>query len=313
MELRHIQYFIALYEEGSMTRAANRMNVVQPALSMQLAKLENEVGQQLFLRNTRGMAPTPAGRLMYKLFRPVLADFARAREQLMQTDGELSGHVSIGLIASVAQDLLAQVLTEFSQTHPRVTLALSDGYTPMLCKAVTEGLLDAAIINQPRRQLALHSHPLLSEDFVLVTGPKHPALAASLPLREAVGLKLALPTRLHGLRDILDSITQAEGIALAPALEVDSINAIVQLVEMGNYAALLPRIAVRSRLQDGSLRAHTISDPPLVRQVVCVTHPMRPLSPAAAAFVALLEQHAQSKTTQAPADAGPTSTAGTPA
>lgn len=300
MELRQIQYFLALYEEGSMTRAANRMNVVQPALSMQLAKLENEIGQQLFHRNTRGMAPTPAGRLMYRLFRPVLADFARARDQLMQTDGELSGHVSIGLIASVAQDLLAQVLIEFSQAHPRVTLALSDGYTPMLCKAVTEGLLDAAIINQPRRQLALNSHPLISEDFVLVTGPKHPPLADSLRLRDAVGLKLALPTRLHGLRDIMDSITQAEGIALAPALEVDSINAIVQLVELGTYAALLPRIAVRSRLQEGRLRAHTLVDPPLTRQVVCVTHPLRPLSPAAAVFIALLERHAQSKASQTP-------------
>lgn len=300
MELRQIQYFLALYEEGSMTRAASRMNVVQPALSMQLAKLENEIGQQLFHRNTRGMAPAPAGHLMYKLFRPLLAEFAQARDQLMQTDGELSGHVSIGLIASVAQDLLAKVLTAFFEAHPRVTLALSDGYTPMLCKAVTQGQLDAAIINQPRRQLALNSHPLLSEDFVLVTGHKHPPLAETLALREAVGLKLALPTRLHGLRDILDSITQAEGIALAPALEVDSINAILQLVEMGTYAALLPRIAVRSRVQDGSLRAHTLVDPPLTRQVVCVTHPLRPLSPAAAAFINLLEQHAQSKAAQTP-------------
>lgn len=281
-----------------MTRAASRMNVVQPALSMQLAKLESEIGQPLFYRNTRGMAPAPAGHLMYKLFRPLLAEFAQARDQLMQTDGELSGHVSIGLIASVAQDLLAKVLTEFSQAHPRVTLALSEGYSPMLCKAVTEGQLDAAIINQPRRQLALKSHPLLSEDFVLVTGQKHPPLADTLSTREAVELKLALPTRLHGLRDILDSITQAEGIALAPALEVDSINAMLQLVEMDTYAALLPRIAIRSRLHDGSLRAHTLVDPPLTRQVVCVTHPLRPLSPAAAAFITLLEQHAQSKATQ---------------
>jgi hypothetical protein len=69
-------------------------------------------------------------------------------------------------------------------------------------------------------------------------------------------------------------------------------------LRMDTYAALLPRIAIRSRLHDGSLRAHTLVDPPLTRQVVCVTHPLRPLSPAAAAFVTLLEQHAQSKATQ---------------
>ncbi|QKO20962.1 LysR family transcriptional regulator [Rhodoferax sp. BAB1] len=300
MEFRQIQYFLSLYDEGSMTKAASRLNVVQPALSMQLAKLESELGQQLFIRSTRGMEPTPAGRQMYKLFRPVMGDFARARELLMQTDGELSGHVSIGLIATVAQDLLAGAVTEFSEAHPRVTLSLSDGYTPALCQAVTEGLLDAAIINQPRRKLALNSHPVLSEDFVLATGLRHAPLSETVALRQATALKLVLPTRLHGLRDILESFAQVEGVELSPALEVDSMNALLQLVEMGSYATLLPRIAVRSRVEEGTLLAHTIVEPPLVRHVVCVTHPRRALSPAASAFIAMLEQHAQSRTATSP-------------
>ena len=68
MDLRQIQYFIALFEDGSVTRAAKRLNIVQPALSMQIAKLEDELHQQLFERNAHGMAPTAAGRLMYRLF-----------------------------------------------------------------------------------------------------------------------------------------------------------------------------------------------------------------------------------------------------
>ena len=83
MEFRQIQYFVCLYEEGAVTRAARRLNIVQPALSMQIAKLEEEVGHKLFVRTPQGMQPTSEGRRMYRLFLPVLSDFSRAREQVM--------------------------------------------------------------------------------------------------------------------------------------------------------------------------------------------------------------------------------------
>src|SRR5690606_15091168 len=110
MEFRQIQYFVCLYEEGTVTRAAKRLNIVQPALSMQIAKLEEALGQRLFERSTQGMQPTAAGRQMYRLFLPILRDFAHAREQILRTDGELSGHVSVGMIASVAQGVLSDAL-----------------------------------------------------------------------------------------------------------------------------------------------------------------------------------------------------------
>jgi DNA-binding transcriptional LysR family regulator len=128
MEFRQVQYFVCLFEEGSVTRAARRLNIVQPALSMQISKLEGEIGQPLFIRGARGMQPTPKGREMYRLFLPILGDYSRAREQVMNTDGELRGQVRVGIIASVAQGVLASALLEFSTAHPKVGLALTDGY-----------------------------------------------------------------------------------------------------------------------------------------------------------------------------------------
>ncbi|WP_066703949.1 LysR family transcriptional regulator [Curvibacter delicatus] len=291
MDFRQLQYFLTLYEEGSMTKAASRLNVVQPAISMQVAKLEDEVDQKLFTRSTRGMTPTPAGRQMYQLFRPIMADFSRARALIHQTDGELSGHLAIGVIASVAQGVMANVIADYSTHHPRVTLSVSDGYTPALCQAVTEGELDAAIINQPRRRLSLDIHPVLSEDFVLATGPLHKRIGESISLRQVAKLKLVLPTRYHGQRDILDSFALAEGLELNPAIEIDSINAILQLVETTAIATILPRIVARGPAATGRLKVHKIVDPSLTRQVVCVTHPRRPPSPAASALIAFLVKH----------------------
>ncbi len=290
MELRQIQYFVVLYEEGSVTRAARRLNIVQPALSMQIAKLEDEIGQQLFVRSAQGMQPTSEGRRMYRLFLPVLGDFARAREEVMRTSAELSGAVRVGMIATIAQGVLADALIEFSALHPRVELSLTDGFSGTLADAVAVGQLDAAVINKPRRALSLNTEAIGEEDMLLVAGPQHAPLPPKLRFKDAAGLKLVLPTRQHGLRGILESFAEAQGVALAPGVEIDAISAILKLVSQSDFCTLLPRVAVRRQLADAQLTGHAVS-PRLTRQIVCVTHPRRPPSPAAAAFLATLARH----------------------
>ncbi|WP_155194871.1 LysR family transcriptional regulator [Orrella sp. JC864] len=292
MEFRQIQYFVCLYEEGTVTRAAKRLNIVQPALSMQIAKLEDELGQRLFDRSPQGMQPTSAGRQMYRLFLPILRDFAHAREQILRTDGELGGHVSVGMIASIAQGVLSDALIEFAERHPKVNVTVTDGYSAVLADWVAGGQIEAAIINKPRRPLALNVEHIADEDLLLLTGVHHrQALPPSVPFRVVPTLELALPTRHHGLRGILESFAQAEDVDLAPRCETDSVVSIIKLVERTQFATLLPRVAVRRRLERGQLRSHAVVSPRLSRQVVSVTHPRRPLSPASAAFVATLTRH----------------------
>lgn len=290
MEFRQIQYFVCLYEEGSVTRAARRLNIVQPALSMQIAKLEEEIGQQLFVRSPQGMQPTSEGRRMYRLFLPVLGDFSRAREQVMQSGAELSGQVRVGMIATIAQGVLVDALLEFSALHPQVELSLTDGFSGALTDAVSVGQLDAAVINKPRRSLALNSDPIVEEDVLLVKGPLHGALPQEVNFAELVNLRLVLPTRQHGLRGIIESFAQAQDVSLTPAVEIDSISAILKLVRESDFCTLLPRVAVRRQL-DAGLTGHAVQSPRLMRQIVCVTHPRRPPSPAASAFIATLVRH----------------------
>jgi len=102
MDLRQISYFVALFEEGSVTRAARRVNVVQPALSMQIAKLERELEQKLFERLPKTMAPTAAGRTLYRLAQPILRDLAQARAHMKQLCSTISGRVTIGVLSSLA-------------------------------------------------------------------------------------------------------------------------------------------------------------------------------------------------------------------
>jgi LysR family transcriptional regulator, nitrogen assimilation regulatory protein len=299
MEFRQVQYFICLFEEGTVTRAAHRLNIVQPALSMQIAKLEDELGQQLFERTKQGMVPTAAARQMYRVFLPIMRDFTHARTQLMSTDGEISGHVNIGLIASITEGVLAETLTTFSSKYPNVDVRVADGYSATLSDWVAGGQIDAAIINKPRRQIALNVEHIVDEEMVLITSVNYSAaLAQRLSLRQisSLGLTLVLPTRQHGLRGIIDSFAQHEDVDLAPKFEIDSLVTTVKLVEQTQLATILPRIAVHRGLSEGRLRAHSIVSPRLVRQVVAVSHPRRPLNSATSAFIAILTEQIRLRT-----------------
>lgn len=291
MEFRQIQYFISLYEDGSVTRAAHRLHIVQSALSMQIAKLEAEVGQRLFVRTSQGMQPTPEGRRLYRLFLPVVTGFQRAREQVVEATGELSGEVRFGMIATIAQGVLVDALLEFSPAHPKVELSMTDGFSGDLIDAVAVGKLDAAVVNKPRRPLTLKTETIAEEDLLLVTGPAHAEVPASLGFSELAGFKLVFPTRQHGLRAIIESFAQAEDVDLRPSVQIDSISAIVKLVRESDFGTLLPHVAVRGHLERGELKGHRFTSPRLRRQIVAVTDPRRPLNPAAAAFLSVLRRH----------------------
>ena len=290
MEFRQIQYFITLYEDGSVTRAARRLHIVQSALSMQMAKLEAEVGQRLFVRTPQGMQPTPEGRRLYRLFLPVVTGYQRAREQVIEATGELNGEVRFGMIATIAQGVLVDAILEFSPAHPKVELSMTDGFSGDLIDAVALGQLDAAVINKPRRALTLKSETIADEDLLLVMGPAHADVPASLRFSGMSALKLVFPTRRHGLRGIIENFAEAEDVHLSPSLEIDSISAILKLVRESDFCTLLPHVAVRGLLERAEVKVHRFVSPRLRRQIVAVTDPSRPLNPAAAAFLSVLRR-----------------------
>ena len=285
MEFKQIQYFACLYEEGTVTRAASRLNIVQPALSTQIRNLELGVGEPLFTRSPKGMHPTAAGHRMYQLFQPLLEDFERSKIEISGSRAEFSGTIHIGVISSVAESILANAIAQFSKLHPRVTLSITEGFTESLCDAVAGGQLDAAIINRPRKKIALRSELMVDEQIVLVSAQDKQFDSKGIKLKDAIQLKLVLPTKQHGLRKILDSIAASESLDLTPSHEIDSINAIMQLVSMSEYATLLPALAASSPHRSKGLKITPIHSPSPRRQITCVSHPRYPLTAAAASFI----------------------------
>ena len=291
MDLRQIQYFIALVEDGSMTRAAQRLNVVQPTLSMQLSKLEDELGQVLFERRKQGLQPTAAGRLMYRLFVPILRQVDDAKAQLTQLSNVVTGQVSFGLLSSLAESILPEVLRRFHEIYPAIEVTISVGYSTNLIDWVASGHLDAAVINKPRGKMSLATEMVAEEDMLLVAGkdqgPRFPAGIKLSRLAE-MDFSLILPTRRHGLRGIIDATLHQEGIVLVPKFEVDALTAIFRVMETSNFVSILPRILVQKAAMEGRLSICPILSPSIMRQVVRIHHPGKPLTAPARALLDLV-------------------------
>ncbi len=289
MDFRQIQYFACLFEEGSVTRAARRLNIVQPALSMQITKLEGALGQKLFERSAHGMIPTSTAHTMYRLYLPILRDFAHAGEQMLRLEGRMSGRVRIGLIASVTNSVLSETLAAFSANYPDVEVSVADGYSATSIDWVTAGQLDVALINRPRRKLVLDVQHVLDEEMVLVAGATTTLpLPTPVSLKSLPELKLVIPSHRHGLRGVIEASARAEDINFAPRLEIDSLVPIAELVAATDFVTVLPSIAVHRHLREGTLRAYPIVAPRIAREIVAISHPRRPPSPAAAELVATM-------------------------
>jgi len=292
VDLRQIQYFLSLFEEQSVTKAARRLNIVQPALSMQIARLERDIGKTLFTRTPRRMIPTPAAEEMYRTFLPLYSAFVKARDQMMHIGDTLSGHVRVGLIPSIGLQVLPDVLDEFKQRHPNVTLSISEGWSEQLLDSVSSGELDFCFSNAAIKPRTVIAEEVMSEKILFVTGQQDIPYPAKVRLSDLVGRSFVLGTRENGTRKVLNKALVEEGVHLVPALEVDSILTIADLLERNRYVGLMPESTVKALRNkfDFKLRSYDLLNKGFIRKIYCSYNPHRPLNQESQVFRELMVQ-----------------------
>lgn len=205
MDLRQIEYFVALYDERSITKAASRLNVVQPALSMQISRLERTFKTRLFERTSRGVVPTDLGRTFYGLCQKILSDVYEAQRYLRDASGKVTGDLTVGLMPSVANSVLPAVLAEYKSSYPDVTLRIVEAYSGSLLDQLNSGKLDLAIVNNSSNLGRIAIMPLFRDYLVLVTryktGKKVPL---EIPSQRIQDFRLVLPSQRQGMRVLIE-------------------------------------------------------------------------------------------------------------
>ncbi len=165
MELRHLRYFVAVAEEGHVTRAAERLGIQQPPLSQQIQALERELDAQLFRRTPRGVELTPAGRALFDEAKAILARAAEAVAATRRAAQGEAGRIGIGFTSSASFHLFVpRAIRTFRETHPLVALTLEESGTTELVAALRGQAIDTAFVRSPVGESAdLTVRPLLEQ------------------------------------------------------------------------------------------------------------------------------------------------------
>jgi DNA-binding transcriptional LysR family regulator len=181
MELRHLRYFVAIAEEGSITRAAERLWVAQPGLSTQMRRLEAELGIKLFERHSRGVDLTDAGELFLERARAALAAAEEARSTGSNLEAGLLGTVRLGIATETPSSIVPSLLAAFAGDHPDVEVTVFESYGGTLLRDLRDGRLDAVLTPAILGSAEFRHLQLGSEPWVVLVGPGH-RLAESGPI-----------------------------------------------------------------------------------------------------------------------------------
>lgn len=282
MELRQLEYFVAVAEEANFTRAAERIHVAQPAVSAQIARLERELGEPLFDRARREVRLTAAGQAVLPHARAALAAAADARTAVAELSELVRGSVSIGTVTAHDVDM-PSLLARFHEAYPHVDITLGTANSDALTEGIRTGQLDAAIISVGSElpsglaAVVVTDQPIVAA--VALDDPWHTRRTLQLAELTARAV-IALPVG-TGIRHQFDGACADVGVDVHVAFEASTPHALADLAARGLGVAVLPQSMVRSR---GDL--HLIKLTPALRgRLVFAWRAGGPMSPAARELV----------------------------
>lgn len=242
MELRQLRYFVALCETRNFRRAAARLNLSQPPLTVAIRRLEQELGERLFDRGPREVTLTPAGAAALEAAQMTLAHAENFRAAVRNGAAGERGRLRVGFVESATFDLLPRVIPQFRSRYPLIELVLEEATSSAIGEALKSGDLDVGLVRLPLQASAMIETRVIDRDVLHLAVPAASALAGG----EAIPLERAadLPFVVHGKVSVLHLISlmacQRAGFAPRIAQEAAQVSAILSLVRSGLGVALVP-------------------------------------------------------------------------
>ena len=287
--LRQLRSVVAVYEEGSFTRAAQRENATQSGVSQHVAAVEGALDVALFDRTSDGVQPTPAGRRYYEHAIAVLRHLDQGAGEARAAALGLSGRLRAGLMPAFTRAALAPALDRFLAEYPEVQVQVIEGYSGALTDMVRADTLDFALVPAAQGGVGLTVTHLVRDREMLVSGPAL-GLPHGAPVRlsDLGPLKLIVPSSQNVRRAKLEAYFETHGVRIARLMEMDAMLGTLELVARSDWATVLPGLICVGDAEGTARRVAPIADPPLHSDFVVIEPARRPLSPAARLFLDML-------------------------
>jgi len=290
LDIRKIRFFVAAYESGSITRAAEREHIAQPALTVHIQQIEDELGVKLFERSAQGVTPTPAGKHFYGICQDLLRRLESIGEEMQTFSGAVAGSITAGIMPSICHGPLAPVLARYTAAYPNVAVRIVEGLSGTLAEWVMSDQVDFAICNRPAATPGLSLRLVVTDRLVLVSAANTTRVPfAPCKLSEVADLKLVLPSPNHFLRHTLDHHINRGDFRPVTTLEIDGQSATLQFVAHSDWSTILPTIALINEFGSSRFTINPIEDPALSTELYELRSPRHTLSAASERFIAMLE------------------------
>lgn len=292
MQLRHLHYFVKIVEAGSFSRAAATIHVAQPALSQQIAELEEQLGLSLLMRSARGVRPTAAGEVLYREASAILRQMEQLPGIVRSSSGESEGTVSLGMSSTLAAALAGSFIESCKAALPKVTLKFSVADSQTIRTRVEAQALDMGVVFEDELIPAFARKPLYRQRLYVIRHARRANGTASMSFAELARLPLILPSPPNVLRGLLDREFAAAGLVPNIVAEADVLSSILSAVSTGIGNTVLPK-GDMSDISGDEIAAPALLEPPLYLTASIISSGDFPLTPAGEAVRNVLVRFAE--------------------
>lgn len=241
MELRQLEYFMAVCEELHFTKAAEKLNIAQPTLSQQIKILEGEVGKPLFDRIGKKTAITEAGKILLKHSKQVFYELEQAEAAIGELNGLERGSLTIGSLLTCMNYLLPPAIVQFKERYPNIRLSVQGLRADEIEQSILENELDLGFTFLPSERDDLETIPLHTEELALAVPTSHPlALETAVNFDSISRVPTILMPSDYQLRQRIDGYCGNSGVTVNPTLELTTLESITQMVAKGVGVTILP-------------------------------------------------------------------------
>lgn len=288
LKLKQLSYFLTLADYGSISAAANALNMAQPSLSENIAKLERQLDVQLAIRGSRGIQMTEAGMMLVDRGREILGSVDRLVEDLRLLSGEPRGPVSVGFPPSLSLLLSVPLLETIQFEHPEIRLHIAEAMSGDILDWLANDRIDVGCVYEISDSSPYSFEPILTEELFLVTAPDNwddefgpdGVAKTPIPASRLQDLPMVLTSPTHGARKLQEKFARAGGFNLNVVAAIDSLPHIVEMVSRASAYSILSHGAVIKEVADGTLGLIRIEEPTIRRTAYMVRKRSRPVSSA---------------------------------
>jgi len=295
LDIQQLEYFVAIRQLGSFSKAALKLSMSQSVLSRQMQALEKELGFSLYRRTGRGVELTQEGKVFETYALNMIETHQSALNAIQDSRIKATQPVVVGLPASVASVLAVGLVQDFKAKYPHHPLKILEGFSGHITEWLIDGRIDVAVLynTQSVAFSSIKTDPLLEDRLVLV-GPRVstlPKLTDQVCVKILANIPLIMPTEQHGVRVLVDRALAAQNLKPNIIVEIDSLYSSLVMVESGLGYTVVSYPCVRRWVESGRIECHALMQPEITRKLVTATSPHRPSSLPVRAFASMLRSH----------------------